>query len=376
MVLIFHTMKIEIVSVFSLFTILFIISCNNSSSIMSESMTFTDVNYVNNFPEVISIEDSREPALDVIGVRSFTIYDSLLILSTVNEKGLWSFFSLNTQKHLGDFLSRGQGPFEFIWPPSVSNYVNFTNRGGINAHIYDSQTGRLLNFDIGESLKNKELNLSVEKDSLPLFLFNFVMLEDSLFLCKEVNTEQTQQIRYIITTSTKIIPEIFQPLNRATLREGEDINILSTITKLSPENNKIVEMPIGLNYLNIYSLDDSFAKTICLGKKLDDINKIQDKKRWERLYTFADLRIYRDFFGVVYINEEEKIYQTARARLPSILLFNWEGEALCEIKPGHFITSFDIDFINGELYTLDIHSDEFYKYNIREILKKIETLMI
>lgn len=35
------------------------------------------------------------------------------------------------------------------------------------------------------------------------------------------------------------------------------------------------------------------------------------------------------------------------------------------------VTSFDIDFINKELYTFDVHSDEFYKYDISNIINEL-----
>ena len=364
-------MNTKIFLVLSLFITLILGACQPSPSNRSNDMAFDNVTYIHTFPEILSVQNKVEPNYDIIGIRSFAIYDSLLVLSTVNEKGLWTFLSLTSQMHLGDFLAKGQGPFEFLWPPSVSNHVVFSIENGLYAYIYDSQTGRLMKMDIDKSFETGKTEISIEKDSIPPFLFNFVMLDNSTFLCKEGNNRQTQQLRYILNgDNTRETPTILQSLNGVELREREDINILSTITKANQENRKIVEMPIGLNYLNLYSQDGTFSKTICIGKQINSIEKIQDINRWDRLYTFADLRLFKNFFGVLYINEDEKTYQTERSRLPSILLFDWDGEPLAEIKLDHFITSFDIDFINGELYTLDIHTDEFYKYNVQEIINK------
>lgn len=130
-------------------------------------------------------------------------------------------------------------------------------------------------------------------------------------------------------------------------------------------------MPIGLNHINIYSLDGRFQKSLCLGKNLDNIDKIQEKKRAVRLYTFADLRLFDDFFAVLHINEEEAMYQTNRQKKPTIMLFDYNAKPLMEIKLNHHITSFDVDFRKGELYTFDVHSDEFYKYDINDVLLDI-----
>ena len=109
-----------------------------------------------------------------------------------------------------------------------------------------------------------------------------------------------------------------------------------------------------------------------MGNKLNNIGEIQDKREWDRIQTYEDLRIFTDFWGVLLIGEDRKTYQTGRKKLPSIILFDWQGEPLARLNLDHFITSFDIDFTNGHLYTLDVLSDEFYKYDINDILVKLK----
>jgi hypothetical protein len=348
--------------------------CKQSSSSSSNNMNFKNVEFIEKFPQTFELHNKIDPNFDIIGIRNFAIYDSLLVLSTVNDQGLWSFISLKTKANLGNFFTMGQGPNQFTESPSVGTKVTFHRKDSLFAYIYDSQKGKLLKMNIDASLHFNKLNISTVHDSLPPFLFNFVMLDPSKFLCKEADPTQTQQIRYIKENNDKKTPDILNKLNNAKIKNGENINILSTITKYSPLHKKIVEMPIGLNYINMYSLDGDFSKTISLGKTLDNVDKVQDESRWDRLYTFADLRVFDNFFGVVYINEDEKTYQTNRKKKPLILLFDWNGNPLAELKLNHFITSFDIDFNNGDLYTFDVHSDEFYKYNVKDILQKLKKI--
>ena len=107
-----------------------------------------------------------------------------------------------------------------------------------------------------------------------------------------------------------------------------------------------------------------------IGKRLDHIGKIQDKNRWtERIETFADLRLFPCFWGIVFINDYS--YTSEKMRLPNILLFDWNGEPLAQLNLNNHITAFNIDFINGYLYTLDRRTDIFCKYDIREIPGKL-----
>ncbi|SEK19861.1 TolB-like 6-bladed beta-propeller domain-containing protein [Parapedobacter koreensis] len=369
-------MKLKLFS--KITALLFVCSLTNCKqffhpSDLSGNMSFQDVKYVDEFSRTYTLKNKKKTNIDLIGMKNFAIHDSLLIISTSNADGLWSFICLKTGKYLGSFLTRGQGPFQFIESPSVSNKVIFTNENDSTvSYIYDFQRGELLRLNIARSLELNKLNINVVNDSLPPFLFNFIMIDSTTFFCKETSPHLTQQIRYIKKLNSKIEPTFLTPLNRAQIRDGEDINILSTIAKRNDKINRIVEMPIGLRHINIYSLDGTFSRTINIGEQSDKLSDIQDKFRWNRIYTFADLRVFDNFFGVVYINEDEKTYQTGRKRIPTILLFDWDGNPLAELKLSHHITSFDIDFNQGELYTFDVHADELYKYDIKHILDEIQ----
>jgi hypothetical protein len=338
----------------------------------SDYMGFEEVSYIKEFPTTDFLKHKIDPNLDVIGMKSFLVYDSLLIFSTTDSDGLWSFMSLSSYKHLGKFLKKGDGPYELVQPLRVDDNVKFfADSSGLFANIYDFYRGKILKFNINESIENQQLHISTLTDSVPPYMFNFIMLDNENILCKEVKNDQTEQYRYILNGKEGMTPPILQKLNQASIKKGEDINILSTITKTNDNGSIIIEMPIGLNYINIYSMDGALEKTICIGNKLDNIVKIQEKNLGDRMYTFADLRVFKDFWGVVYINEDTKTYQTGRKNLPSILFFDWQGEPLLDLNLEHFITSFDIDLLNGELYTLDVHSDEFYKYDIKKVLTKL-----
>ena len=353
---------------------LILIGCSQSptASPLSNFMVFDDVEYVTEFPQSFKLTDKIMPDIDVIGITNFAIYDSNIIFSTKRKDSLWFVFDLPEYNYRGSFLSNGNGPFEFVQSPWVDSKTKFFEENDeLFVGIYDFQKGRIFKLNIDKTLNEKNLVISVLNDSLPPFLFNFIMIESDKYFCKEVNNNQTQQTRYIVENNKRTTPEILVKLNQASIREREDVNILSTMTNMNYDNDIIVEMPVGLNYINMYKLDGSFSKTVCIGDKLDNIEKIQNKPRWDRIYTFADLRIFENFWGVIHIDEDEKNYQLGRKKLPLIYLFDWQGKPIAELKLDHFITSFDIDFNNGVLYTFDVHSDEFYKYEVKEILKQV-----
>jgi hypothetical protein len=62
-----------------------------------------------------------------------------------------------------------------------------------------------------------------------------------------------------------------------------------------------------------------------------------ERPQWNRRFVFVNIQAFDDFFGVIYVNESFKDYETIRRRLPSILLFDWKGKPFrTEIgKPFH-----------------------------------------
>jgi hypothetical protein len=348
--------------------------CSNSK-ISSDYMVLDDIQYTTEFPQSFMLDRSIEvdfESMNIIGMSDFRIYDSLLVLSVADKEGALTLLSLPDYHFLGKFLSLGQGPDEFLFNPELTKATFFEEEGARFVWIYDSLTGKLYKMHIDKSINNNQLNTSVCRN-LPPSLFNFCVIDSVTFFCKEMANQQ-QQIRYIWNKGEKIALPHLEKLNLASIRlteESFDINILSTITMCDILKGRIVEASVCLNYINLYSLDGSFGKTICIGDKLDNIDKIQDIDTWDRIYTFGKLRLFPQFWGVLYINESDRGFQVDKKTLPAIFLFDWDGNPLAELKLNRFVTSFDIDMLNGYLYTLDHRTDEFYRYDIRDILEKL-----
>jgi hypothetical protein len=351
-----------------------ITSCSRKNEFTSSQyMTFDSIEYVTKFPYTYILENSVDVNTDVIGYFDFCIVDSFLIFATKDGDGFWSFVSLfDNSNIMGQFLKRGQGHDEFLYPPNVQVSTNFFKDNEIlYAAIYDFQKGKLYKMNIDKTIKDGRLDISIMENNLPPYLFNFVMIDTTIFLCKAINNESTQQLRYLMSNHTKESRPNLEKLNRAIIKESADVNIISTMTKYSKENDMVIEMPVMLNYLNFYSIDNNFGKTICIGDKLNNIEIIQNTSFPEIVETFYDLRIYKDFFAVVFVNEDKLSLETGRKKFPVIFLFNWQGEPVAELKLNRHLTAFDIDFKQGFLYGLDSIEEAFFKYDIRDILNEL-----
>lgn len=343
----------------------------------SEYMVLDETRFIKEFPLSYTLQDGEEAVeFDIIGIRDFLICDSLLIFSTVDREGLWSCFSLHDQRFLGKFLKQGNGPNEFFMTPWVSQTSLMHDKdNNLNAILYEGQQRKVLKINITKTLERQELIIEELKIATPYPTFNFLMLGDSSFYTRKLTPDATQQERSIYQGSTELQPHNIELLNKAAIAKGEDFNIISILARYNPEKNLIVEAPIGLNYFNLYSPTGDFGVSICTsGDEFESISSIQEKQPWDRLKTYEGVTIFKDFFGTLYIGEDMKSYIEVGKKLPKIHLFTWDGKALAEISLPKYATSFDIDFINGYLYTLDLKRDKLYKYDIRTILEELETL--
>lgn len=323
-------------------------------------MILDDVSFVKKFPRTVHLDNPERVGLDVPGILDIAVKGSLLIFSTQKGDGMWEFFSLPTLDSLGGYLRQGNGPNELIQTPWLYS-TSFLEKGGeLMAYLYDFARGRLLEMNVSRTISERELNIATIEKPLPATLFGFIVLGDNTFFCKEITTTRDQQIRYLLKDGARSIPDNFRELNWAYIISGEDHNILGTLTGYNYSKGRIVEAPIMLNYINIYSVEGSFGKTVCTDEKLDNISEIQMLDIEERRGTYGSLRIYDNSFGVIRFGETQVIQ-----------FFDMNGKPLAELFPAHRLTSFDIDSENGHLYTHDRETDEFFRYDIKNIVGEI-----
>lgn len=225
-------------------------------------------------------------------------------------------------------------------------------------------------MNVSTSARNQKLDIKQINDSLLNSIFTVISLEgNNNIYCREITPDQAQQIRYVNKDGERQITKNLTRLNQAAVEMGDDHNILSTIAVKKPDQDVIVEVAVFLNQINIFSVDDTLSKTLCVGKKLNAIEEIQRVGRWNRIYTYGGLRSYPKIWCALYVGETSLDLQLKRKNLPVIQIFDWDGNPLTELKLDRNITSFDIDFQNGYLYTFDSMTEEFYRYNIKDKLQ-------
>ena len=221
-------------------------------------------------------------------------------------------------------------------------------------------------MNFSESLKTGQAEIETIGTMLPYPAFNLVYIKDSVYYYETLIDKTTRYERNILKDRESSVPNWLEELNSAHVNPGVDFNLLSAGFSYNRERNLIVETPICLNNINLYTLDGEFRKTVNIGRRLSDIDNLQKKERAYHPYTFATALLYDTFFSVLYLGETNLSYQMGRTQMPHIYCFDYEGNPLADILLDEHVTSFDFDFEGGWLYVLDQITDRMWRYALPE----------
>lgn len=345
-------------------------SCNENDK--SVNMSFDDIEYINTFPKSYYLKNGEVLDLNIIGVQSLSVQDSILIISTLNNDGYWTFFKIPEYQYLGKYITKGKGNNELLSSPRVAMQHFVKHNKQLLSIIYDFNTGKVFKMDISKTIQNKELIMSQINCELSPHLFNFVVLDSLYFFCREVDDDYMKQLRFTSKNGEKNTSKNMDILNCATIKRGADCNILGTFIKCNQEKHMIVEAAMNLNQINLYSIDDLFQKTICVKGQIDKISDIQNLEKKNKKVVYKHLAAYEDYFCALYQNDTYENIYNGKPKSQVIQFFDWNGKPLIEVILDDMINSYDIDFVNKCLYTLNYNTDKICIYDFKEVLEYLK----
>jgi len=340
-----------------------------------EYMILDKVEYVKDFPIEMNLTDAQETGFDILGLLSFQITDSVMFVSRNAREGFWQFYSMNDRHLIGEMLNIGQGPNEFIFPLYDPNSITFVEDGSKLYSIFHDMVHKYVyRLDITSTLQTKELDMQVISKDFGNNVFVLQAIDEKTFLCREMTGGNTRQERYLMSDGEKIVPVVLEKLNRAAVLEKTDdgisFNVISAAIR--KHGDIIIEAPIYLNYLNLYTLDGSISMTVCIDDRLSSISYLTTEGFFDRKQTFTWLRAFDDFFGVIYTNLTMKEEELGSVQTSQVMLFDYNGRPLALLNVDKPLSLFDIDFKEGALYAFCRKTDEFVKYDINSLLVELK----
>lgn len=335
-----------------------VMSCQNPVDVNREYMAFKEVKKVPSFSLLETLTRNKMTCVNTPSgfIEDFCILDSLLFLDTNQESGILEILSVDSMKSFGRFINKGKASGEFVYGLNLTLHTSFECvKDTVYAYIYDPVSSRIYSFNVTKSILEakaylKELNFH---SKVPHSAFWAKTFADTLLIVRDIDEMETHQNRSILTCAGLQNNNSVRELNKFEIPLNEDFNIMSSLVATFAPKQYVVEAMIGMNYINVYSLQTDKGYTICVGGELDKLSDILSTARFDRKYMFADLRTYSFGFAVLKFDITERAFQSDEQYNPSILLFNWNGNPIGEIKSEIKFNHFDYDERNKMLYVLD-----------------------
>ena len=340
------------------------ISCSESTP---NYLSIGEPEYITELPLIKNIELIDTVDCEVYGMRSVKIVDSLLIIGTNSS---WTAISSKDKKPLANFFSIGQGPGEFNSIPRTGEGYFFTKNDSLHVFAQDHNNGRILELNLSKAVANEPFEVKPAYNSPEINNNCWTTIpcgEGKVFLSR-ANNNFTGFNRYVVELDTIYSLPITQQIDQITIESDGDINLLSKVARFSPQVGKIVEFMIYLNQINVFSIDGNWGKTICVGKKLDNLSKIERQPRFFKTNTYITGSVWPQGFGALYSGYSEIDVQKLLSEHNTIQFFDWEGNGICEVKIPYQALAFDLDFDNKVLYVINQEDDMLLRYDASDVV--------
>lgn len=341
-------------------------NCKRNPGI-DETMAFSNVEYVKKFPVEIEAKCSKEIEPEGDNLCAFTVYDSLMLCSTIESHKYIKVLSWPEMRPLNEFINKGNGPYEL-----TSNLLYFEENvekegEDVCIYFYDGKNS-IVRLNVSKSLTQESLVAEKVSNVVigdPFNIYSFIVLENDGLIISKIENGGRRINRYLYINNEPTGNEILDRLNEIhTEASNIDHNVLGRHTAYYRPDKRIAEAYSNLNLINIYTLDGEFQKSICVGEKLDNLRDIEAmpiNDRPSSTYTF--LIGYDKYFAATYLSQTTRDLLEKKQTPAEIHIFDWDGNPLCRIKLDKLFTSFHIDRDNDALLGMDV-SGNMYFYNI------------
>ncbi len=352
----------------ALFIMPLLASCKGDGKVLS----IGEPEFVSGFPKTLQLKEIENFNCDEMGLSDVKVVDSLLIISKADT---WTVYSLDGNKKYGKCMRVGNGPGEFThYLPSTNWCYFFKENDSLFVYASDTYRAHVLGFNVSELLAgvNNTPHPVIETDLIMNAIPAIPYGKDKILVYQpEYNYTKIKRMMYEGDTLRQM--PVTHGIDQITLSGQADMNILSRITCYNAAADKFVEAMVFLNQINTISGDGSKGKTICVGKRLDDISKLEKKDYFELRNCYVTASAWDEGFGAAYSGAIELLYQQHLSNDTQIQFFDWVGNPKCLVELPYQISSFDIDFAGNIMYVIDSQNDKLIAYDATEIVKCLKS---
>lgn len=335
----------------------------------ANSMVFPDnVSYVKDFPKSVVLGEG-----EIVDPPGYIMDSITLVKRSSDSIGIFHGYTYPGMEYIGRFGNVGRGPGELDKGKSLSvrSQVTVVKEGVTHYIVVPDGKGNILKFDVESSLRQCRSDYRIIQDSLPPMMFAYMYIDDSTYMQGAMVGNEVD--RFFIRNGSVINSDAINALNERVViyeKDGMNHNLTGAFRAYSQSHGRVIEAPYYLNAINIYSLDGSYAKSVCIGSKVDDMEKVQMLDHFMYVISFEDVMLYDDFFAVLYLGDTELSVETTRDKTPQVMLFDYDGNPIAKLEIPYHARWFDpfcIDEANKLLFVDNADDKTTRKYDLSGI---------
>ena len=344
---------------------LFIAGCTSFRD--EQKLQCGEVTYVKGFPLEVELQKNTPLPLDLAGCVDVFAVDSLMIFKMMDGEYFWKIFSLNGNRFLCCFLSKGHGHDEFESLPS-SELVMRTDTA-LLCDFWSSSRRVWYRCNLTRTIQNQYLVWEKQQrfEKIDNILYTFCLSDTLFYFIK--NRDYTGFIRSLYANGT--FHDLIHVGNLNDFVVNKDINTLSAVRCLNRKRMMMAEGMLRLNQINLYSLVADSSKTICIGDELSNVYEVDHLPKKMRHKYYGNILSYDNYFVALYHDVSVMDYWMGKD-YAELQFFDWSGQPLLLLKFPFAVTSFFVSQ-NRYVYVFSNIGEEevIYKYDCGEILRSI-----
>lgn len=319
------------------------------------------------FPIVRSMVSTSVPIPPIVmAVRpGIVITGQYLVLIDQACDNIFNLFKLPECDYLGGFGKTGRGPNEFGTIDSKSAY---RTQKGIN--LFGVYTG-LIEIGLKEFQKGKkiELNNPIKYSFNLQYLNDPICISDTL-ICgipypKSITT--TIDKEYIRYNSRSNVSDFFGEYPKLYPLKYSSLYWMIFLRKtcVRPDNKKFASFYSNVKLIRIYNSDFILEKEILMETQPDLLDGVGIRSNPVRYYNIAKAT---DKF--IYAICESELLHNLYNNLPTLEIWDWDGNPIAKIKLDRPVAAFDITEDDSRVYFIDNETqDKIFTCNLKDFLK-------
>ncbi len=339
-------MKLYII--ISILALIFACHDGNTNVFCGENTIITD------FP-TIQTPKSERINIEIMGLNNLYVVDTFLIaFKASGYNDFFEIYSTNDFRYLGNFLSKGRGPNEFL---SIQYYDNYSKKNkDFILWISDNALQKRAQFNLTQSIKKQQ----VVCDTIFRNKFSFlcVNINDSIIMtANPIPGNIEYQMENTNTKETISGGKFFKSF----LPKTTNNNTLSMGIVKHPTNDIFACIPNFFNQINFFSPNQEKHSSVSYQQP---INILTTTKQPDSLLIayYSTYSPTSKYIYALYANQKEILYPYWQAPI-EIHAYNWEGKPMSKIIVPDSIVYFAVDEKHQCIYGINAE-EEIFRYKI------------